>query len=125
MDSPFARELAEYVETQAGIAASCVRVEFGGKHPRIVWHSRALGRDRFYVCSATPSDFRSRANARSQLRRMLRDDGDLLCPSAEEIAVIEAAKASRQEEADRRAIEKLIAQREAIERRLKNLQSAA
>lgn len=48
-------------------------VRHGGKHAAITWEVRGTER----VCHApiTPSDFRSERNMRSQVRRMLRDDG--------------------------------------------------
>ena len=45
----------------------------GGKHDKIKWN--AHGRERCFIASVSPSDVRSRLNARAEVRRMLRDDG--------------------------------------------------
>ena len=48
----------------------------GAKHPRAQWISRH-GQPRVYVLPGTPSDRRGLANARADVRRMLREDGML------------------------------------------------
>jgi hypothetical protein len=59
---------------EAGVhGASVAR---GGKHLQVQW--QVNGRPRFYVVSGTPSDVRSVANTRADMRRMLRADGLLL-----------------------------------------------
>ena len=48
----------------------------GAKHPRVQWTGRN-GQRRFYTLSGTLSDRRGLANARADVRRLLRDDGML------------------------------------------------
>lgn len=45
----------------------------GRSHPRVLW--TANGRPRFYVVGRTPSCHHAPKNARSDVRRMLREDG--------------------------------------------------
>jgi len=45
----------------------------GGKHLQVRWSHR--GGQRFYALPATPSDWRSPLNVRSDIRRMLKADG--------------------------------------------------
>lgn len=47
------------------------------RHPRVQWTARN-GEPRVYVLPGTPSDRRGPANARADVRRMLRDDGMLV-----------------------------------------------
>ena len=49
---------------------------YGGKHLQLRW--RVNGTERMYSLPITPSDFRSAANTRAQIRRILREDGMLL-----------------------------------------------
>lgn len=49
--------------------AIILRVEHGGKHPRIVF--RHKGRERFYVVPGSASDRRAHLNARRDIRHML------------------------------------------------------
>jgi hypothetical protein len=50
--------------------ATGVHLKHGGKHPRLIFDYR--GRRRFFVCPSTPGDHRGVANARAELRRLLR-----------------------------------------------------
>jgi hypothetical protein len=45
----------------------------GSKHPQLRWQIR--GQPRFYALPSSPLDWRSSANVRSDMRRLLRDDG--------------------------------------------------
>lgn len=49
---------------------------YGGKHLQLRW--RVNGTERMYSLPATPSDVRSAANTRAQIRRILREDGMLI-----------------------------------------------
>ena len=49
---------------------------YGGKHLQLRWKVNGVG-ERMYVLPATPSDFRSAANTRGAIRRLLRADGML------------------------------------------------
>jgi hypothetical protein len=49
---------------------------YGGKHLQLRW--RVNGTERMYSLPITPSDFRSTANTRAQIRRILREDGMLM-----------------------------------------------
>lgn len=60
------------------------RVEFGGKHIKVMWP--AGGREWSQIVSKTPSDIWSLVNERAQTRRYLREAGLL---AAEEITVME------------------------------------
>jgi hypothetical protein len=53
-----------------------VKRSFGGKHLQIRFKSN--GSERMYVMPLTPSDVRSAANTRADIRRILREDGLLL-----------------------------------------------
>lgn len=52
-------------------------VEFGGKHPRVVWYVE--GRRYACVCAKTSSDYRGVLNCRAVVRRLLRKEGLLPC----------------------------------------------
>jgi Rha family phage regulatory protein len=56
-------------------------VRHTGKHVALVW-SRGDGVERTFVTSATPSDFRAPLNSRTEIRRMLREDGLIVTESA-------------------------------------------
>jgi hypothetical protein len=56
------------------------RVVPGSKHPQLRWEIN--GQPRFYALPGSASDWRSSHNVRSDMRRILRDDG-LLQPIAE------------------------------------------
>lgn len=64
---PHLREIKDWLEEHG---AAGVRVEQGGKHPRVIF--RFEGQERFYVTAGTPGD-RSCGldNTRSDLRHML------------------------------------------------------
>jgi hypothetical protein len=52
----------------------------GGKHLQLRW--RVNGREvRFYTLPCTPSDIRSAQNVRTDIRRLLREDGVLTTPT--------------------------------------------
>jgi hypothetical protein len=48
----------------------------GGKHRQIRW--QVNGTTRFYSVPGTPSDYRSIANTKADIRRLLREDGFLV-----------------------------------------------
>lgn len=96
VDNPFARELADWMERKAKVEG--VRLEWGGKHPKLRWRSLSSQVERFYVCAASPSDHRARKNLRADIKRRLMEDGDWLEPTVEELT---EARAKR--EADRKA----------------------
>jgi hypothetical protein len=57
---------------------------YGGKHLQLRW--RANGTERMYSLPLTPSDVRSAANTRAQIRRILREDGMLLTAERKPLA---------------------------------------
>jgi Rha family phage regulatory protein len=70
------REVIEAAVTEFEAAGCKVRLEMGGKHPKVFW--TAPGHDeRFMICAGSASDFRAVANQRSLARRMLREIGVL------------------------------------------------
>ena len=72
-----ANRAVEFQDYLRGVLTECGAKEINftdnGNHPR-VWFSVG-GEDRFYVFPRTPSDSRSRLNARADLRRMCREMG--------------------------------------------------
>ena len=56
---------------QAG--AQDITILRSARHPRVQWTTRN-GQPRFYVLPGTPSDRRGLANARADVRRLLRQD---------------------------------------------------
>jgi len=78
-----------------------------GRHQKIWWEG-AGGQPRIYVAPSTPSDQRAPANARSEVRRILRSDGMI---SGEEQRPA-AKEPSRIEKLERRIarIEQILAQ---------------
>lgn len=104
-DNSLAREMADRIEQRSKVKR--VLIDFNHKHPQIIWRSPTSGRDRFHACSATPSDHHTYQNAWHQIRRMLLEDGDLLNPTAEDLAKIEAEKEKRRQEAIARRAQEL------------------
>jgi hypothetical protein len=49
------------------------KIARGGKHPRVLWSSNGV--QRFFVVSASASDWRAAKNARAGIRRLLREEG--------------------------------------------------
>jgi hypothetical protein len=56
-----------------GATGGAVDIDAHGKHFKIFWHVN--GRKRLLVIARTPSDWRASANARANLRRILREEG--------------------------------------------------
>jgi hypothetical protein len=61
---------------------------YGGKHLQLRW--RVNGTERMYSLPITPSDFRSAANTRAQIRRILREDGMLMTRERRPPAAVKA-----------------------------------
>lgn len=51
-------------------------VNKGGKHIKIQW--QVMGKPRLFICPNTPSDHRSFLNSRSDIRKILRNDAQLI-----------------------------------------------
>jgi hypothetical protein len=58
-----------------------VKRSYGGKHLQLRWTGMNGAGERMYSLPCTPSDIRSAANTRAEIRRILREDGML--PTAE------------------------------------------
>jgi hypothetical protein len=54
-----------------------VKQAYGGKHLQLRWPVNGSGVERMYSMPSTPSDVRSAANTRADIRRILREDGML------------------------------------------------
>jgi hypothetical protein len=65
--------LAAALEELSAAGVRDVDRAYGGKHLQLRW--RANGTERRYSLPITPSDIRSAANTRAQIRRVLREDG--------------------------------------------------
>jgi hypothetical protein len=73
----------------------------GGKHLQLRWHVNGRGL-RICTVPVTPSDWRSSHNTRSEIRRMLREDGLLTVPERSEPPPPPAPKPDRLAELERR-----------------------
>ncbi len=78
------RELANY-----GIRD--VAQSHGGKHLQLRWQVNGHT-PRMYSCPITPSDVRSAANTRADIRRMLREDGIIIVIKQPKISAPPAPK---------------------------------
>lgn len=68
----------EAVVEELSAAGIKSRIEYGGKHAHVVWlHNN---KERRFATSLTPGDWRSAMNSRTEIRRILRNDGIIDVP---------------------------------------------